>query len=63
MQTGSPQMLSGAVGIIIKSEAVSVGLDNRIMNRNPQNGLKSLSIEKPVLGINVRYNHMLYSKK
>ena len=55
---GSPPMLSGAADILINSETVSSGLDNRIMNRDPQNGLKSLSIEKPILGINVRYNHM-----
>jgi len=30
------------------------------MNRNPQNGSKSLSIEKPVLSVNVKYQHMLY---
>jgi len=29
------------------------------MNRSLQNGFKSLSIEKPVLGINVQYKHML----
>ena len=29
------------------------------MNRNPQNGLKSLSIEKPVLSVNVQDKHIL----
>ena len=29
------------------------------MNKNPQNGLKSLSIEKPVLSINMQYKRML----
>jgi hypothetical protein len=28
----NPPILSGAAGILIKSEAVSLGLDNRIMN-------------------------------